>query len=85
MPTLPTYEPLMISEPDQAPAAVENLHALELVTLKEARVLSVLALRGERMYVERGSTQRQLRVRIGEREWLRVLSNGRVKHLAVWA
>jgi hypothetical protein len=85
MPTMPTCEPLMISEPDQAPAAVENLKALELVTPHQARVLAMLAQRGEPMRVERTPYQRRLHVLIGDSERLYVMRTGRVRYLETWA
>jgi hypothetical protein len=77
MTTMPTT-PLAISQPDQLPAALDNLLALDLITRKQARVISLLAGQPDTITVER--VGRYVHARAGSRH-IHVMNNGVVRYL----
>jgi hypothetical protein len=85
MPTLPTsdtlarFEPLMISEPDQVIAAVDNLLELERITPAQARMLRLLARQPSRVHVGQWPARRMLYVQTDNEPPRYVLSTGKVR------
>jgi hypothetical protein len=77
MPTMPT-EPLAISQPDQLRAALDNLLAFDLITRKQARVLSLLISEANTITIERVGNA--LHARAGDR-YLRITAKGLVRYL----
>jgi hypothetical protein len=82
MPTLPTlarFEPLMVSDPDQVLAAVDNLLALDRITSRQARMLRLLARQPSRVYIDQWPTHRMLYIRTDNEPARFMLASGRVR------
>jgi hypothetical protein len=77
MTTKPT-EPLAISQPDQLLAALDNLLAFDLITRKQARVLSLLVSESGPITIERVGNALHVRA---SKHHLRITTKGLVRYL----